>query len=144
MNGRLNLGERSDKITFTDRDYFKSGKSHEIRDDLGSRSNAISSSFLCFVDSIDFDTILFGDMFYSDCFCTAVEEWLTRLARSGCEFRVLIGDPGRSFWLDDQRLRDKCEIVFELDLDESVKFEYPGFHTGTVYQATSDQFLKLS
>ena len=90
---------------------------------------------------VDFDTILFGDMFYSDEFCLLVSDWLNKLAQNGAKFRVLIGDPGRSFWIDQNSLRDKYKIIYEVELDENVKFEYPGFHTGTVYQTTHHEFL---
>ena len=93
-----------------------------------------------FSESIDFDTILFGDMFYSDEFCVLVEDWLTLLAKNGCNFRVLIGDPGRTFWSDNS-LQKKCRKIWETELSESVTFEYPGFHTGSVYQAFEKDFL---
>jgi predicted nicotinamide N-methyase len=92
---------------------------------------------------MDFNTILFGDMFYSEEFCIAVDDWLTQIAKNGFEFRALIGDPGRhSFEIDNRSLRDKCIKLFELDFDKEIQAEYPGFHTGAVYEVTHQAFLE--
>ena len=82
-------------------------------------------------------------MFYSDSFCVMVYQWLESAALNGCEFRALIGDPGRSFWSEDYNpLREKCEKIYEIEFDENVIFEYPGFHTGSVYKVTNHDFFK--
>ena len=35
-------------------------------------------------DVVEFDTILFGDMFYSSEFCDLVYSWLVKIASNGC------------------------------------------------------------
>lgn len=78
-------------------------------------------------------------MFYDDQFTLMVHDWLYRLAELGHEYNVLIGDPGRQFW-NENCLVEKCRPVFQVELDDFVKHEYPGFHTGTVWKCTESQF----
>lgn len=101
------------------------------------------SNLNCFnlTTEFNFDTILFGDMFYDDQFTIDVDQWLFILANLGHTFRVLIGDPGRQFWNENTSLVEKCRPVFQVELADFVKREYPGFHTGTVWQCTESQFL---
>ncbi|CAG5112385.1 Oidioi.mRNA.OKI2018_I69.chr2.g6605.t1.cds [Oikopleura dioica] len=73
-------------------------------------------------------------MFYSSEFCDQVYSWLLKLASNGCRFRVLIGDPGRNFLDEHHHLLEKCKVVFTLDYPKEIQQEYPGFHTGTVYE----------
>ena len=76
------------------------------------------SSADCFEMEDDFDTILFGDMFYDDDFCQAVENWLKFRAKNSRPFRVLIGDPGRQFWIENN-LVEKCIPICEIPLHRS-------------------------
>ena len=36
---------------------------------------------------------------------------------------------GRSFWIENS-LVSLCDSIYELELSDAVKHEYPGFHTG--------------
>ena len=76
------------------------------------------SSADCFKMNEDFDTILFGDMFYDDDFCVAVENWLQSRAKTSKPFRVLIGDPGRQFWIENSLIK-KCTPIREIPLHSS-------------------------
>lgn len=62
------------------------------------------------------------------------QELISSFLEPTSRFRVLIGDPGRNFLNEHHHLLDKCKAVYSLDYPKQIQNEYPGFHTGTVYE----------
>ena len=71
---------------------------------------------------------------WTTCWSLSPQELIFSFLEPTSRFRVLIGDPGRNFLNEHHHLLDKCKAVYSLDYPREIQNEYPGFHTGTVYE----------
>ncbi|XP_050541945.1 electron transfer flavoprotein beta subunit lysine methyltransferase-like isoform X2 [Daktulosphaira vitifoliae] len=103
----------------------------QLNAELNNTKIEILTKNILFAESLNWDVIIIGDMFYSEELANLLWDWLLRLSDN--RQTILIGDPGRYCFKPDNKLLKRLVKLKEYNLTKNSCLENRGFSTTSVW-----------